>query len=89
MIFDTLVITLVESVSNACRRKQVPRVYEPVGYVITDFCNKRAEKRAAAIDLLHGYDYDVRKYSEMLVDSANTILNPFGITDPLQYKLNS
>ena len=61
---------------------------EPVGYVITDFYNKRPEKRAAAIDLLQDHDYDVRKYSEMLIDSTNTILNPFGITDPLQMRIS-
>ncbi|MGH9876299.1 MAG: DNA polymerase domain-containing protein [Nitrososphaerales archaeon] len=61
---------------------------EPVGYVITDFYNKRAEKRAAPIDVLQSSPYDVRKYSEMLIDSANTILNPFGLTDPLQMRIN-
>lgn len=56
--------------------------------IITDFYNNNPERRAVHIDLLkENQEYDVRKYSEMLLDSANTILNPFGIIDPLQSKL--
>ncbi|MFQ5969289.1 MAG: DNA polymerase domain-containing protein [Nitrososphaerales archaeon] len=59
-----------------------------ISYIITDFYNKNPEKRALHIDLLRdNSEYDVRKYSKMLIDSANTILTPFGLVDPLQSKL--
>lgn len=61
---------------------------ESVRYVITDFYNEDPEKRAVHADMFNeGTEYDIGKYSEMLIDSANTILNPLGITDPLQTKL--
>ncbi len=61
---------------------------QSISYVITDFYNKNPEQRALHTDLLtNSSKYDVRKYSEMLIDSANTILTPFGLTNPLQSKL--
>lgn len=61
---------------------------QSISYIITDFYNSNPEKRAIPIDLINSStEYDVRKYSEMLIDSANTILNPFGLTEPLQSKL--
>ncbi len=63
---------------------------ESVCYIITDFYNRDPEKRAVHVDMLkEGTEYDVGKYSEMLIDSANTVLTPFGLTDPLQAKLVS
>ncbi len=63
---------------------------ESICYIITDFYNRDPEKRAVHVDMLkEGTEYDVGKYSEMLIDSANTILAPFGLTDPLQAKLVS
>jgi DNA polymerase-2 len=62
---------------------------EMISYVITDFYNKNPDKRVVPADLIYGDQcYDVRKYSEMLLESANTILNPFGVTNPLQMKLD-
>ncbi len=63
---------------------------ESISYVITDYYNKTSERRAIHTDLINGsVEYDVRKYLEMLLDSANTILNPFGITNPLQATLEN
>jgi DNA polymerase-2 len=62
---------------------------EAISYIITDFYNKNPEKRAIHTDMIHGsIEYDVRKYKEMLIDSANTILQPFGLTNPLQRTLD-
>ncbi len=61
---------------------------QSISYVITDFYSKNPEQRALHVDLLPNSSmYDVRKYSEMLIDSANTILTPFSLTNPLQSKL--
>ncbi len=61
---------------------------ESIRYIITDFYNRDPEKRAVHVDMLkEGTEYDIGKYSEMLIDSVNTILTPFGLTNPLQSKL--
>ncbi len=61
---------------------------ESISYIITDFYNRDPAKRAVHVDMLkEGTEYDIGKYSEMLIDSANTILTPFGLTNPLQSKL--
>jgi DNA polymerase-2 len=61
---------------------------EVISYIITDFYNKNPEKRAIHADMIHGdIEYNARKYSEILIDSANTILTPFGLTNPLQSRL--
>jgi DNA polymerase-2 len=61
---------------------------QSISFIITDFYNENPEKRALHIDLLgKDSEYDVRKYSEMLIDSANSILSPFGLTNPLQSTL--
>jgi len=61
---------------------------EAISYIITDFYNKNPAKRAIHIDLINGNaHYDIRKYLEMLIDSASTILNPFSPTNPLQTTL--
>lgn len=48
-------------------------------YVITDY-NGHLLKRTTPIQLInYNTNYDVKKYSELLIDTCNTILKPFGI----------
>jgi len=52
-----------------------------VRYVITDADNRSPTLRATAIELAHTpLPYDAAKYSELLISSANTLLQPLGYT---------
>jgi DNA polymerase-2 len=81
------ILQAIVSKQLACHGRDVA-AGQSISYIITNFYSKNPEKRALHIDLIGAdSEYDVRKYSEMLIDSANTILNPFGLQDPLQAKL--
>ncbi|MEM3084566.1 MAG: DNA polymerase domain-containing protein [Nitrososphaerales archaeon] len=56
---------------------------ESISYLITDYQNKNPDRRAVHADMIDGQQYDVKKYSSMLIDASNTILQPFNVTGSL------
>ena len=88
---DTYVVNTIE---NAALRQllvagegRALRAGEVLKYIITDYYNKKESgKRAYPIEMLHDNEkktiaYDIKRYTELLVQAARSITEPFGIVD--------
>ncbi|MDX1371185.1 MAG: DNA polymerase domain-containing protein, partial [Nitrososphaeraceae archaeon] len=69
--------------NNALRQLELNGEYLKAGqilqYIITDY-NKTKSNRVIPLQLLDNKtDYDIKRYSELLIDTCNTVLEPFGI----------
>lgn len=69
--------------NNALRQLELNGKYLKAGqilqYIITDY-NKTKSNRVIPLQLLDNKtDYDIKRYSELLIDTCNTVLEPFGI----------
>jgi DNA polymerase-2 len=55
------------------------RAGEVLQYIITDYYNKRSSKRTTPVELIDdNTSYDVKRYTELLAASCNSITEPFG-----------
>ncbi|HJU58886.1 MAG TPA: DNA polymerase domain-containing protein, partial [Nitrososphaeraceae archaeon] len=70
--------------NNAIRQLELNEEYLKAGqvlqYVIIDY-NRPKSKRVLPFQLLEDnkYNYDVKRYSKLLIDTCNTVLEPFGV----------
>ena len=59
---------------------------ELLRYIITDFFQKSSTIRAVPIELIDmqkGTTYDIRRYIELLAETCNSVIKPFGYILPL------
>jgi DNA polymerase elongation subunit (family B) len=60
---------------------------ELLRYIITDFYQKSSTIRAVPIDLIDMQNvnttYDTRRYTELVAETCNSVIEPFGYTLPL------
>jgi DNA polymerase elongation subunit (family B) len=63
---------------------------EVLQYVITDYYRKNARKRSVPVELINDKTtYDTRRYIELLADTCNSVIEPFGclVNSQVDYNL--
>ncbi len=72
---ETGSIHLLEDEGQSMRAGQV------LQYVITDYYRKNSRKRSVPVELIDGKTtYDTRRYIELLAETCNTVILPFGLS---------
>jgi DNA polymerase elongation subunit (family B) len=59
------------------------RTGEVLQYIITDYYNKRSNRRTTPVELIddnNNTSYDVKRYTELLASTCNSVTKPFGYT---------
>jgi DNA polymerase elongation subunit (family B) len=57
-----------------------PKAGQILKYVITDYYRKNSRKRSIPVELVNSKTvYDTRRYSELLVETCNSVTEPFGL----------
>jgi DNA polymerase, archaea type len=57
-----------------------PKAGQILKYVITDYYRKNSRKRSIPVELVNSKTvYDTKRYSELLVETCNSVTEPFGL----------
>ncbi|CAN5569424.1 type B DNA-directed DNA polymerase [soil metagenome] len=69
------------AISNLSGQGKSLRAGQILKYVITDYYRKDSKNRSIPIELANSQTrYDVKRYSELLVEVTNTVTEPFGLS---------